>query len=81
MNQRFTLDIHVLILSISMTKRCIMKMEDMPNPNEMKKMMMKKMKGSKKKSDMMKKCMGHMEELVKVNKQILVELKKLNKKK
>ena len=53
----------------------------MPIPKEMKKMMMKKMKGSKKKSGMMKKCMGHMEELVKVNKQILVELKKLNKKK
>ncbi len=67
-----------------MTNRCIMKMNDMPIPKEMKKMMMKKMKGAKKKSDMMKKCMkcmGHMEELVKVNKQILVELKKLNKKK
>ena len=62
-------------------KRHIMKMDDMPMPKEMKKMMMKKMKGSKEKSDMMKKCMGHMEELVKINKQILVELKKLNKKK
>jgi len=82
MNQRFTLDIHVLILSISMTKRCIMKMEDMPNPNEMKKIMMKKMMGDKKKSDMMKKCMkcmGHMEELVELNKKILAELKKLRK--
>ncbi len=76
----------------------MMRMKDMPNPNEMmkkmmkqkdmpkgmKKMMMKKMKGDKKKSDMMKKCMkcmGHMEELVKLNKQILAELKKLNKKK
>jgi len=67
---------------MSMKKRCIMKMEDMPN--EMKKMMMKKMMGDKKKSDMMKKCMkcmGHMEELVKLNKQILAELKKLNKSK
>ncbi|HEY5736476.1 MAG TPA: hypothetical protein VIS47_07975 [Nitrosopumilus sp.] len=63
-----------------MTKN-MMKMDDMPMPKEMKKMMKEKMKGSKKKSDMMKKCMGHMEELVKVNKQILVELKKLNKKK
>jgi len=62
-------------------KGYMMKMNDMPIPKEMKKMMMKKMKGSKKKSDMMKKCMGHMEELVKVNKQILAELKKLNKKK
>ena len=62
-------------------KKCIMKMDDMPMPKEMKKMMMKKMEGSKKKSDMMKKCMGHMEELVKTNKQILIELKKLNKKK
>jgi hypothetical protein len=61
-----------------------MKMECMPNPNEMKKMMMKKMMGDKKKSDMMKKCMkcmGQMEELVKLNKQILAELKKLNKRK
>jgi len=62
-------------------KSCVMKMDDMPMPKEMKKMMMKKMKGFKKKSDMMKKCMGHMEELVKINKQILAELKKLNKKK
>ena len=59
----------------------IMKMDDMPMAKEMKKMMMKKMIGSKKKSDMMKKCMGHMEELVRLNKQILAELKKLNKKK
>jgi len=69
---------------MSMTNRCMMKMEGMPNPNEMKKMMMKKMMGDKKKSDMMKKCMkcmGHMEELVKLNKQILAELKKLNKSK
>jgi len=61
-----------------------MKMNDMPMPKEMKKMMMKKMMGDKKKSDMMKKCMkcmGHMEELVKLNKQILAELKKLNKRK
>ena len=58
-----------------------MKMDDMSMPKEMKKMMMKKMKGSKKKSDMMKKCMGHMDELVKINKQILAELKKLNKSK
>lgn len=62
----------------------MMKMEGMPNPSEMKKMMMKKMMGDKKKSEMMKKCMecmGHMEELVKLNKQILAELKKLNKNK
>ena len=59
----------------------VMKMDDMSMPKEMKKMMMKKMMGSQKKSDMMKKCMGNMEELVKINKQILVELKKLNKRK
>ena len=57
----------------------MMKMDDMSMPKEMKKMMMKKMMGSQKKSDMMKKCMGHMEELVKINKQILAELKKQNK--
>jgi hypothetical protein len=57
-----------------------MKMDDISMPKEMKKMMMKKMMGVKKKSDMMKKCMGHMEELVKINKQTLAELKKQNKK-
>ncbi len=59
-----------------------MKLKDMPDPDQMK-MMMKKMMGGKEKSDMMKKCMKcmeHMEELVKLNKQILAELKKLNKK-
>ena len=55
-------------------------MDDISMPKEMKKMMMKKMMGVKKKSDMMKKCMGHMEELVKINKQTLAELKKQNKK-
>jgi len=59
------------------TKRCIMIMNDMPNPNEM----MKKMMGCKKKPDMMKKCMGRIKELVELNKQMLVELKKLNKSK
>jgi hypothetical protein len=51
-------------------------MENMPNPKEM----MKKMMGDK--PDMMKKCMGCMsniENLVELNKQILEELKKLNK--